>query len=358
MLVLLLLMSACRGGEEATTAPPPTDTTATSAATSTTTTPGTTGPASTTTTGVPLVTQIEEYPVPAGSGPHDVAPAPDGTVWYTAQNIGVLGRLDPVSGDIDEIPLGNGSAPHGVIVGPDGAAWVTDGGLSAIVRVDPNTSEVEVFPVGALRLNTAVFDHDGILWYTGQSGVFGRLDPSNPGSELFDAPGGRGPYGITVTPSNEVFYASLAGDHIAKVDRDALDLAEQIVAPAEVLTPPTPDQGARRVWSDSNGMVWVSEYDAGQVGAYDPTTGTWREWALPGDAPLAYAVYVDETDRVWLTDFAGDGAVVRFDPATEGFESFPLPSPAGNVRQLLGRPGEVWGAESASDALIVLRYGS
>jgi virginiamycin B lyase len=67
---------------------------------------------------------------------------------------------------------------------------------------------------------------------------------------------------------------------------------------------------------------------------------------------------VDETNRVWLTDFAGDGAVVRFDPATEGFESFPLPSPGGNVRQLLGVAGEVWGAESAADALIVLRYGS
>jgi streptogramin lyase len=31
---------------------------------------------------------IQEYPVPAGTHPHDVAPAPDGTVWYTAQNTG------------------------------------------------------------------------------------------------------------------------------------------------------------------------------------------------------------------------------------------------------------------------------
>jgi len=27
---------------------------------------------------------IQEYAVPAGTHPHDVAPAPDGTVWYTA----------------------------------------------------------------------------------------------------------------------------------------------------------------------------------------------------------------------------------------------------------------------------------
>src|SRR6266849_3739694 len=78
--------------------------------------------------------QIQEYAVPRGAQPHDVAPAPDGTVWYTAQGSGELGRLDPATGQIHEVKLGDGSAPHGVIIGPDGAPWVTDGGLNAIVR--------------------------------------------------------------------------------------------------------------------------------------------------------------------------------------------------------------------------------
>ena len=34
-----------------------------------------------------------EYPVPPGSHPHDVAPAADGGVWYTAQSLGALGNL-------------------------------------------------------------------------------------------------------------------------------------------------------------------------------------------------------------------------------------------------------------------------
>ena len=79
---------------------------------------------------------VQTYPVPAGSGPHDVAPAADGGVWYTAQASGELGWLNPDNGQVREIALGPGSAPHGVIVGPDGAAWITDGGLNAIVRVD------------------------------------------------------------------------------------------------------------------------------------------------------------------------------------------------------------------------------
>src|SRR5918911_1742140 len=93
--------------------------------------------------------QVRTFPVPAGSLPHDVAPAPDGSVWYTAQATGELGRLDPATGQTTHIKLGNQSAPHGVIVGPDGAPWITDGGLNAIVRVDPASREVTRFPLPA-----------------------------------------------------------------------------------------------------------------------------------------------------------------------------------------------------------------
>ncbi len=124
---------------------------------------------------------VREYPVPSGSRPHDVAPARDGGVWYTAQNVGALGWLDPKTGKTRHTPLGDGSAPHGVIVGPDGAPWITDGGLNAIVRVDPKTRQVRRFPLPAssadANLNTAVFDRRGVLWFTGQSGIYGKLDP-------------------------------------------------------------------------------------------------------------------------------------------------------------------------------------
>ena len=58
---------------------------------------------------------------------------------------------------------------------------------------------------------------------------------------------------------------------------------------------------------------------------------------------------------VWLTDF-GANAIVRFDPTTEAFTPFHLPDADAAVRQLNGRPGEVWGAESAADRLVVIRY--
>ena len=299
-----------------------------------------------------LALTLREYPVPAGAHPHDVAPARDGGVWYTAQGSGQLGWLDPKSGKTRHIALGAGSAPHGVIVGPDGAPWITDSGLNAIVRVDPRTRRVRRYPLpasaGYANLNTATFDRRGVLWFTGQSGVYGRLDPKQARPRVFRAPGGTGPYGITTTPSGAVYYVSLAGNYLARIDVRS--------GKATVLRPPTRNQGARRAWSDSRGRIWISEWNAGKVGRYDPRARRWREWRLPGANPMAYAVFVDDQDSVWLSDF-GANSLVRFDPQTARFTQVTLPTANANVRQIHGRRGEVWGAESGADKLVVVRTG-
>jgi virginiamycin B lyase len=59
-------------------------------------------------------------------------------------------------------------------------------------------------------------------------------------------------------------------------------------------------------------------------------------------------------DIVWVSDF-GANALVRFDPATEEMTTLALPNESGEVRQIHGRDGEVWGAESAADTLILVR---
>lgn len=89
------------------------------------------------------------------TGIHDVAPAPDGGVWFAAQRSGHLGWFDPRSGASELIALGSGSAPHGVIAGPDGAAWLTDGGQNAIVRVAWPSREVNLFPLPAAAATSA-----------------------------------------------------------------------------------------------------------------------------------------------------------------------------------------------------------
>ena len=293
---------------------------------------------------------VQAYALPAGGGPHDVAVGADGIVWYTAQRSGQLGRLDPTTGKVELIALGPNSSPHGVVVGPDGAPWITDSGTNSIVRVDPKTREVKAWSLpearGYVNLNTPTFDKRGRVWFTGQNGIYGRLDPRTGAMQVWDAPKGRGPYGIATAPDGTVYYASLAGSHIARVDLDS--------GAATVIEPPTRDQGARRVWPDSRGRVWVSEWNSGNVSRYDPSSRAWKTWKLPGDKPRTYAVYVDDQDKVWLSDW-GANAMVRFDPENEKFDVFPSERRGANVRQILGRPGEVWAPESGTDRLVVYR---
>ena len=305
---------------------------------------------------ISLAADVKYYDLPEGARPHDVAPAAEagGPVWYTAQRQGALGRLDPATGKVEQIPLGKGSAPHGVIIGPDGAPWVTDGGLNAIVRVDPSTHEVKryLLPIDDYaNLNTATCDKAGHRWFTGQSGYYGRLDPASGKIQVWPSPRGRGPYGITTTPAGVVYYASLAGNHIARIDR--------ATGKATAIDPPTAGQGARRVWSDSAGRIWVSEWMSGQVSVYNPAAAdagkSWQAWKLPGDKPKPYSIWVDEHDKVWLSDFAAN-AILRFDPDTETFKSFPSNARNAAVRQMLGRKGEAWGAESGTDRLVVVKY--
>jgi virginiamycin B lyase len=90
---------------------------------------------------------------------------------------------------------------------------------------------------------------------------------------------------------------------------------------------------------------------------YDPRSRRWREWRVPGPNPMIYAVYVDGRDKVWLSDF-GANALVRFDPVTSRFTHVELPSADAAVRQILGRPGEVWCPASSRDLLFVITSGT
>ena len=104
--------------------------------------------------------------------------------------------------------------------------------------------------------------------------------------------------------------------------------------------------------------IWFSEWNSGQLSVHDPAAKTpaqaWRAWKLPGDNPRCYAVYVDERDVIWASDFGGN-AVWRFDAAGEKFERFAFPREGAGVRQILGRPGEVWLPESGTEHISVIR---
>jgi virginiamycin B lyase len=153
---------------------------------------------------------------------------------------------------------------------------------------------------------------------------------------------------MTTTPSGGLFFASLASSYLGSIDTET--------GQATPIDPPTQGQGARRVWSDAQGRLWISEWNAGQLARYDPASGNWQEWPLPATHATPYAVYVDDGNLVWLSDWTSN-AILSFNPDTQAFQSYPFTGGFAGVRQLNGRHGELWGAESALDKLMVLRTG-
>jgi streptogramin lyase len=117
---------------------------------------------------------------------------------------------------------------------------------------------------------------------------------------------GTGPSGITTTPEGRVFFASLAGNYLGRIDIET--------GTTTVLEPPVPR--AWRVWSDSRGGLWITGWNSGDLLRYDSTNDSCQRWHLPGDRPQPYTVYVDDTDAVWVSDW-GANAILSFDPKTE-----------------------------------------
>ena len=122
-----------------------------------------------------------------------------------------------------------------------------------------------------------------------------------------------------------------------------------------------PVDAARLDLADGEGARWALTHDKDVIGPQDPEFRIKRNGpdgtvvsnpVPPGDVPTGDLVAAG--GGVWLPV---RDAVLRFDPGSETFTSFAGSGPNANVRQILGRPGEVWLPESGLDRLMVIRTG-
>ena len=125
--------------------------------------------------------QVSYYDVTQGAHPHDVAPAPDGKVWYTEYGNGVVGRLSggPLS-TAQEFTAGGGHhGPSGLATGNDRQLWLAmDGAASTLERFDTVAHTVKSYtlPTTGGSAYEIITGPDGNLWYTTQANRIGRLE--------------------------------------------------------------------------------------------------------------------------------------------------------------------------------------
>lgn len=284
-------------------------------------------------------TQIDiiEWMVPTlGQRSRDPVEAKDGSIWWTGMWASLAGRLDPETGEMEEFLLPPTARPHTVVPADDGSIWYTGNSNATIGRLDPETGLVTEFRTKARDPHSATFHPNGNLYFTAQgAAMLGRVDPrSGKVTEIDTEPR---PYGIQVAPDGMVWVAYNGTNKLGRLDPDTLEITYFDVPDARTRI--------RRLDIDSKGDVWFVNSTLGKIGRLDPKTGSIKQWDSPsGGSSHPYALAVID-DVIWYNESGmRPDALVRFDPETERFQSWAIPSGVGIVRN-------VWVTE-AGDLLI------
>lgn len=267
---------------------------------------------------------ITEWVVPTlGQRSRDPVEAPDGSIWWAGQWANLVGRIDPETGEMTEFALPPGSFPHSVNVDEAGNVWYTGNKNGTIGKLDPQTGDIDVFPMpdpAARDPHTAEFDADGILWFTlQQSNMIGRLDPATRDIRLVTLPQPRSrPYGIKIAADGVPFVSCNGRNCLIEVDPQTMALKE-IALPEGSTT--------RRLDIAPDGTIWYVNSALGRLGRYDRASGETREWQSPsGPRAHPYAIVIAD-GAVWYNESGvRPDALVRFDPRSETFQSWPIPS--------------------------------
>ena len=269
--------------------------------------------------------EITEWMVPTlGQRSRDPAEAPDGSIWWTGMWASLAGRLDPETGEMEEFRLPPASRPHTIVPDSDGNIWYTGNSNGTVGKLDPKTGVVTEYETEARDPHSAVFHPNGRLFFTAQgASMLGRLSPET--GEITEIDTEQRPYGIQVGPDGTVWIAYNGTNKIGALNPETMAVRYYEV--------PNEASRIRRLGIASDGMVWYGNSTMGRIGSLNPETGEIKEWPSPsGPDSHPYAFTVID-DVVWYNESGmRPDALVRFDPATEEFQSWAIPSGVGIVR--------------------------
>ena len=279
---------------------------------------------------------FEEWVAPTlGQRSRDPAEAPDGSIWWAGQYSNQIGRIDPDTGEMTEYDLPANAMPHTVLFDRNNEVWYTGNKNASIGKFDPKTEEFTVYEMpdpAARDPHSGIFDDQGRLFFTvQQSNFIGRLDTASGEITLAEVETPRAlPYGIKIDPDGVPWVSCFGSNCLIKVDPDTMELTEIELPDAETRS--------RRLDIASDGTIWYLNASLGRLGRYDPKTGDVQEWDSPsGPTSHPYAIAIID-GIVWYNESGmRPDVLVRFDPTTEIFQSWVIPSGdihAGIVRHM------------------------
>lgn len=143
----------------------------------------------------PASAAVQDFPVPSpDSGLHDIATGRDGSLWFTEQKQGKVGRIT-TGGQISEwqLPWDGTYGPEELTVAADGRVWVLSDAHARVFVIDPG---VAGGPVAGSYVDTTI-DSDA-----------SRFDDPQPGA--------RRANDIAAAPDGSVWVSDSLGDGITR----------------------------------------------------------------------------------------------------------------------------------------------
>ena len=128
-----------------------------------------------------MTTTIAEFPASASTSPFAITTGSDGNLWFTENQAGQIGMINPTTHAVTEFTIPTASSgPMGIVAGPDGNLWFTEANANQIGMIDLTTHTISEFalPTASSQPSEITAGPDGNLWFTELAA--GKIASINP----------------------------------------------------------------------------------------------------------------------------------------------------------------------------------
>ena len=242
----------------------------------------------------PATGEWKFYPVPAA--PVGLAVDSPGHIWFGQTNAGKIARLEPADGAVVEYAVPSRADAHALVFAPGGALWFTAPRANQIFVLDPGSRSVSGVAVSAAEAQpeAIVLGSDEALWFVAaKAGRLGRLLPARRQIIEFEVPfPNAGPRGLAAVPG-AIYYTDFRRGTLGRFELERRSFKEWP-------SPSGPDARPDGIAVDGDGYVWYCEASANQLVRFDPQTETFRRYTLPSPRSDVRHMATDARGRIWM----------------------------------------------------------
>jgi len=296
---------------------------------------------------------FDEFPVPVGFFPDQVALGDGGLVWISQPNNDYLTAFDPETGLFSQLDTSPGSGPDGLASDSKGRLWSGMYYSASLGRFDPATRTAWDYPApyaGAF-MAIPVESSDGSIWVTDHlANRFSEFDPDTETwirSIVMPTPACWVVQGWEDTDRNDLYFTEYDADQLGRI----------AVGSDTVTDIPVPG-GGPAFCAYSDGAVYYSRWLESGIGCYDVATGTITEYDFPVANEYGGPLWRHPNGDIVIGTL-NRGYIMVFDLDTRAFAAYEIPTAFPGLKDglIVADDGVIWFTESNANKLGRLELG-